>query len=175
MENIFYIDLNLFCSWIKSNFTLKAEAPDIQIPGPSIQLEAKDEDSLGNKSYFLKIAPNRPINRMELFELRDVDFKEFKVNGLKADDIFLGENAFHMFTRRWKERLLTYHADNRDTLRIEFTIEKGDTPEFVLYESAYNLLESEQLKVPKRSDEMIPRPFVLNDAIILKKTISLNK
>ncbi len=164
-----------FSSKYGSNFTLKAKAPDIQITEPSILLESKGLDSLGNKSYSLKIAPNRSINRMELFELRDVDFKEFKVNGLEAEDIYLGENAFHMFTRRWKERLLTYHADNRDTLRIEFTIEKGDTPEFVLYESAYDLLENEQLDVPERSDEMIPRPFVLNDAIILKKTISLNK
>lgn len=164
-----------FSSKYGSNFTYSAEAPMIDIGEPGIVFEKKNPDSLGNENYSLKIAPNRQINRMELYEIRDVDFVDFKVNGLEADEIYLGENAFHMFKRRWKERLLTYYADNRDTLRIEFSIEKGDKPEFVLYESAYNLLDNDELDVPEREEDMIPRPFVLNDAIILKKTISLNK
>ncbi|HKJ48090.1 MAG TPA: hypothetical protein VJ973_03325, partial [Christiangramia sp.] len=143
-------------------------------PEPGIIIENKGLDSLKNETYLLKIAPNRPINKMELFEIKDVDFKDFRVNGLEAEEVYLGENPFHMFKRRWKERLLTYYASNQDTLRIEFSIEKGDTPEFVLYESAYDLIGNDQLKVKERPAEMIPRPFVLNDATILKKTIRIN-
>ena len=163
-----------FGSKYGTGLTFKAEAPVIEIPGPGIIIENKGIDSLNNQRYSLKIAPNRSINRMELFELKDVDFKEFKVNGLEADEIYLGENAFHMFKRRWKERLLTYYASNRDTLRIEFSTEKGDLPQFVLYESAYDLIGNEDLKVKERPEGMIPRPFILNDATILKKTISIN-
>ncbi len=164
-----------FSSKYGSNFTFKTEAPSIEIPEPGILLEKNPGDSLNLNSYSLKIAPNRQINKMELFELKDVDFKEFRVNGLEADEVKLGENAFHMFKRRWKERLLTYYASNQDTLRIEFSIKKGDEPEFVLYESSYDLIGHDELKVKERNKNMIPRPFVLNDATILKKTIRINE
>lgn len=164
-----------FSSKYGSNFTFRVEAPSIDIPVPGIIIENTGIDSLNNKSYTLKIAPNRQINRMELYETKDVDFKEFKVNGLEADEVYLGENAFHMFKRRWRERLLTYYASNQDTLRIEFSIEKGEIPEFVLYESAYDLIGNKDLKVKERPGSMIPRPFVLNDATILKKTIRIKE
>lgn len=164
-----------FSSKYGTGFTFRADAPDITIPGPTVILEKKDRDSLHNQSYSLKIAPNRQINRMELYETRDVDFKYFRVNGLEAEEVYLGKNAFHIFKRRWKERLLTYYASGRDTLRIEFSISGEDEPEFVLYESAYNLIEHEKLKVEHRPEGMIPRPFVLNDATILKRTIRLKE
>lgn len=162
-----------FSSKYGSSFTFNSEAPLINIPEPEIIIEKKGIDSLKNQIYSLKIAPNRKINRMEIYETKDVDFKQFKVNGLEADEVYLGENAFHMFKRRWRERLLTYYASNQDTLRIEFSIEKGDLPEFVLYESTYDLIGHKDLKVEARPEAMIPRPFVLNDATILKKIIRI--
>src|SRR5690606_36784479 len=121
--------------------------------------------------YSLKIAPNRKINRMEIFADRNVSFEEFNLNGLAADSVSLGEQNFHVFTKRWQNRLLTYHAANRDTLRIEFSIDPEKLPEFTLYEASYDLLENPLLNVPARDNNMIPRPFVLNDAVIIKKTI----
>jgi len=162
-----------FSSKYGSGFTFKAEAPSIEIPEPSVIIQKTATDSAQNQSYSIKIAPNRKFNRLEIYEIKDVDFKEFKVNGLEADKVYLGDNAFHMFKRRWRERLLTYYASNLDTLRIEFSIEKGDLPEFVLYESSYDLIENKNLKVKDRPKGMIPRPFVLNDATILKKTFTI--
>jgi len=162
-----------FSSKYGSSFTFQSEAPSIQIAEPGVIIEKIAADSSKNQSYSLKIAPNHEINRLDIYETKDVDFKEFKVNGLEADEVYLGDNAFHMFKRRWRERLLTYYASNQDTLRIEFSIEKGDLPEFVLYESSYDLMGNKNLKVKDRPEGMIPRPFVLNDATILKKTIRI--
>ena len=163
-----------FSSKYASGFTLQSPAPNVEIPEPSIILKQTGAEN-GILNYSLKIAPNRPVNRMELFANIEVDFIDFKVNSLEADEVYLGSNAFHMHKRRWKERLLTYYASNQDTLRIEFSIKEGEQPEFVLYESAYDLYQNKELKVPARSANMIPRPFVLNDATILKKTIPLKK
>ena len=163
-----------FQSKYGSKFTFKATAPIINIAEPGIIFEKLSLDSLDKTSrYSLKIAPNRKINRMELYVDRKVDFEEFEVNGLTADSINLGANSFHIFTKRWNKGLLIYHAANMDTLSIEFVVKDEKMPEFILYESSYDLLDNEEFDVPKREKSMIPRPFVLNDAVIIKKTIGL--
>ncbi len=164
-----------FSSEFSSGFTYNAPAPEIAIPEPGIVFEKMEiVDSVEiTARYSLKIAPNRKIHRIELFADVDVNFEEFRVNSLEADSVYLGSQAFHVFTKRWKNKLLTYHAANSDTLRIEFVIEPEKLPEFILYEASYDLLENPDLQVPARAETMIPRPFLLNDAVIIKKTINL--
>lgn len=166
-----------FESKYRSNFTFKTQAPVVNIEEPSIIFEQLGNlDSISNTAkYSLKITPNRKINRMEVFADRNVSFQEFSLNGLEADSVALGVQNFHVFTKRWQNRLFTYHAVNRDTLRIEFSIHPGKLPEFTLYEASYDLLENPLLKVPARSKKMMPRPFVLNDAVIIKKTIRFDQ
>jgi hypothetical protein len=158
-----------------SGFTYRATAPVVKIPQPGIIYnQLKNEDSLkASKSYILKIAPNRKVNRMELFLNSSYDFEEFKVNGLEADSVDLGGNEFHVFKRRWSDILLTYHVANSDTLIINFSTSGQEAPEFVLYESSYDLLENSALKVKNRDKSKMPKPFVLNDAVIIKKTLKV--
>lgn len=113
---------------------------------------------------------------MDMYVDRGVDFQNFKVNDQKPDSVYLGAYPFHVFAKRWNNRLLTYHASNRDTLRLEFSLGEGEkVPEFVLYESSYDLLDNEHLRVEPRPANMIPRPFVLNDAVVIKKTIQFEE
>ena len=44
-----------------------------------------------------------------------------------------------------------------------------------MYESSYDLLENEALKVQPRDKGKMPKPFVLNDAVIVKKTIKFEE
>jgi hypothetical protein len=43
-----------------------------------------------------------------------------------------------------------------------------------LLESSFDLLENEQFSVPKRQDWMMPTPFVLNDAVVIRQQIKPN-
>ncbi|MDT0649394.1 M28 family peptidase [Autumnicola edwardsiae] len=160
-----------FDSKYGSTFTYSATAPKIDLQEPGILLELIGS-SANTNNYSLKIAHNRSVNRLELFADPDLDFEEFEVNGKTAKEISLGENNFHVFKKRWKEQLLLYHAAGNDTLRINFRLQKDKEPEFLLYESSYDLLENSALNVPERQDWMIPKPFVVNDAVIIKKTIN---
>ncbi|MCF4100323.1 M20/M25/M40 family metallo-hydrolase [Gillisia sp. M10.2A] len=165
-----------FSSKYGSTFTLTEEAPVVAILTPGVVVKRFSIDSIQDiKEYSVKIAPNRKINRMEFYVDRDIDFENFEVNGQMADSVYLGENPFHIFTNRWDKRLLTYHAANKDTLELKFSIKGEKLPEFTLYESSYDLLANPQLKVPKRSTVTMPKPFVLNDAVIIKKTIKLDE
>ena len=163
-----------FSNKYNSGFTRSAVAPVVQVAAPFINVE-KSKNTEGNTSFSVKIAPNRDIDRMELFADRKVDFESFLVNGQRANGISPEENNLHIFKNRWTDRLLTYYAANRDTLRLEFTVAKSEKiPELTLYEASHNLIENKLLNVPPRTAERIPRPFVLNDAVVLKKTIKLN-
>jgi len=164
---------NAFESKYGSDFKYRATAPVVKIPSSGvIYKKVKNEDSLSDSySYSLKIAPNRKVNRMELFLNSAYNFEAFTVNGLEADSITNGQGNYHVFKKRWNDRLLTYHAANADTLQINFTTKEVAPPEIVLYESSYDLLDNPDLKVRKRDKAKMPKPFVLNDAVILKKTI----
>ncbi|WP_121344937.1 M20/M25/M40 family metallo-hydrolase [Gillisia mitskevichiae] len=171
------ITTNAFESKYGSGFKYKSPAPVVKIASSGIVYKKTDsKDSLSEFSnYSLKIAPNRKVNRMELFLNSSYNFEKFTVNGLEAEAIFLGKEKFHVFKNRWSDRLLTYHAANTDTLLINFTTRDKVAPEIVLYESSYDLLDNPDLKVKKRDKTKMPKPFVLNDAVILKKTIRLEE
>ncbi|MDT0685339.1 M28 family peptidase [Autumnicola psychrophila] len=165
------LKMSNFDSKYGSSFTYSANATEVEIPEPAILLQLIDSTEKVNE-FSLKIAPNRNVNRIELFAETNLDFEEFEVNGQTADEILLGENNFHVFKKRWKEQLLLYHAVGKDTLRINFSLKKDKKPEFLLFESSYDLMENSALNVPERQDWMIPRPFVVNDAVIVKKKIT---
>lgn len=162
-----------FSSKYSSGFTYNSSAPVVSVPQPGVIFERTGMvDSIQDiRRYSLKIAPNRKINRMEIFVDRKVNFEEFTVNDLEADSVYLGANPFHVFTNRWKNRLITYYAANRDTLRLEFSLKGEEVPDFLLYEASYDLLDNPQFDIAPREEDMIPRPFVLNDAVVVKKTI----
>ena len=156
-----------------SNFTKTAPAPSIMLPKPFVSVEKAAIQPKEEDLYHVKIAPNRDVNRIELFADRDIDFIRFEANDKVAGNLQPGKSSLHVHKDRWRDRLLSYYATSRDTLRLELSVEKGIHPEITLLEAAYDLLENPQLNVPPRSADMIPRPFVLNDAIVLKRTFVL--
>ncbi|MEE2773112.1 MAG: M28 family peptidase [Bacteroidota bacterium] len=166
-----------FSSKYGNGFTFSTEAPMIDLPQPSVILSEIENDTANISRYSMKIAPNRPVNRIEIYELNDINFQDFSANGLAAGSLKKAEETYHVHGKRWQERVLTYYVTNRDTLRLEFSFENrpDHKPKFVIYESAYDLIGNRELGVEKRPKGMIPKPFILNDATILKKTVSLEK
>lgn len=162
-----------FSSKYGSGFAKTALAPKIEVPSPYIRVEKIPGATEAEDAYQIKIAPNRDINRIELFADKKYDFNSFTVDGKEAGKLQPGRSDLHIFKNRWSDRLLTYYPVNRDTLRINLSLPKGEHPEIVLYEAAYGLPGNEQLQVVPRGPDMMPRPFVLNDAILLKRTFKL--
>lgn len=161
-----------FSSKYNTGFKKSVKAPLIDLPPPFVEVVEKGTIE-GITAYSVKIAPNRNINRMELFTGKDINFETFTVNGLEAKPFTIEDKIYHVFQNRWSDRLLTYYAVNNDTLRLNFSLKQGIQPEITLFETSHDLLENPKLKVAPRTEEMIPRPFVLNDAVVVKKRISL--
>ncbi|HET8854613.1 MAG TPA: M28 family peptidase, partial [Salinimicrobium sp.] len=165
-ESMEKMEPTTFSSKYNSRFTRIARAPAIDIEPPVILIE-KDRDTVGKTQVEMKIAFSRKIARVDLFAEGDFDPGYFEVNGEVAG--YLNE------ANKDKEanRLLTYYAANQDTLRLKFSFSSGTMPQLNYYGTSYDLLKNDRLNVPARPPGMMPRPFVINDAVILKKTIDI--
>lgn len=146
-----------------------AKAPFIDVNSSKYRIEV---DSLENgfAQVQLSIQPEEAIERIELYAPKAFNFKSFQVNGKEADTIHLKDSFKHVFYKRYSDHLLTYHVVNREELIMDFTA-KLPLPEFEVFEISFNLLENNELNIPPRTRTMIPKPFVVNDAIILRKKI----
>ena len=57
---------------------------------------------------------------------------------------------------------------------MELTFDAATPPEFDVYAASFDLLEQPRFKVSARPEATMPMPFVLNDAVVVKKHITTN-
>ena len=141
-----------------SKFTYAVKAENIPIKTSKI---TKNLDTIIDNKRILKftIKPTRKINKYEL-SLRD----SLYFNHLFVNDIPVNEGKYFSIN---KGPFLVYHMANADEkLQIEISIPKEEKPIIFLNEISYDLLDNPLLKVNPRAENMMPMPFVTNDAII---------
>jgi hypothetical protein len=64
-------------------------------------------------------------------------------------------------------------VDN-EPLQLSFTLDASTKFDMELLESSFDLLENPQFSIPKRPNWMMPTPFVLNDAVVIRHKIKAN-
>jgi hypothetical protein len=155
-----------FQSKYSNTFTQTSEAQIVNLEPSYFDINI---DSLDNNrvKVNLNISPQENIKRIEIHADKNYNFEEFKVNQQQADSIY---GAYHVFKKRYKSRLINYYVVNQEDIKIEF-VGKLPLPEFEVFEIRFDLLQNDKLNVPERKPGMIPKPFVVNDAIILKQSI----
>lgn len=163
-----------FKSKYNTGYTFSKIAPPVSVPEPSIEIIRNDSSSAATTTYHFKIAPNRRLNRMELYTKDTISFKSFSANNLTVGNSDKENEGSHKYKKRYSNHVLTYYVTDMDTLRLSIELDKNHKPEFVLYEASNDLLTNPEVPLQQRNNTMIPKPFVLNDAIISKKTINLN-
>lgn len=165
------VDANnsVFNSKYKTGFTyLNPTQVKAEIVPPVIN---KITDTVIGDLRYLKyfVSPQTEVNRYELFADTQATFMSFKINGT---DLNASENPY--FKDRKINRLLTYFVSEDKFLDLEFSIPANQATSIDIYESSFDLLTSRLFKAPARKDWMIPKPFVLNDAIMIKKTLTVD-
>ncbi len=156
----------IFSSKYSSGFTFSKNAETKLLLKAKVSL-SKENMAQNTVAFHLKILPRRDLNRMELFAERYVDFQNFKVNGLP---LVLPKSTAE---NKAPIRLLTYFPVDRDSLHIDFRLPKGENPKLIIFGASNDLLTNDRFNVPPRPAEMIPKPFILNDAIIIQQEIPL--
>ncbi len=157
------------------SYTYANQAPVKDIKQPKI--EWSNDTIINNSRYIdLCIVPQREINRIDLYTETLFNFDQLEVNGETATSFkYKDGNQYNAYTKRWNQNLLTYLTTDNKPLELRMKFHKDSLPKFVMYESSYDLLKSKHFSIPKRDEKMIPRPFVVNDAVIVKKSFVLQK
>ncbi len=160
---------NTLGSKYNTNFTYSRIADAKDIPHPMV--EKLIDTIIDNQRHVrLYISPQRNVNRIELFSDTTNVYFNFKINGLAVEKSGKSNTAFG---NRWKNRLFTYYIADDNYLDLEFTTPKAQKTTMEIYESSFDLIGHPKLNVSKRPANMIPKPFVLNDAVIVKKTVTI--
>ena len=158
--------LPLFSKY-NSSFKYTANAELKTLAGPSIRF---NNDTIVNaqKHYRITISPNRKVNRYDIFANENMDFYNLKANGVSL----LGWKEAKY--RRNGKKILSYYVVNNEPLELSFTINASTKLDMELLESSFDLLENNYFSIPKRPANMIPTPFVLNDAVVIRQKIKAN-
>jgi hypothetical protein len=115
------------------------------------------------------ISPQRAVNTLEFYAEASNQFLSFNINGLEIDK---NKGDHFVFNDRIKNRLFSYMVTDHKAIELNFTVPAAQKTTFEIFEVSYDLLDNDLFRITKRPNTMIPKPFVLNDAIIIKKTIS---
>lgn len=147
-----------------STFTYMKDAPVMNVPQPSIEFIA--DSVMGATHYYkIKITPNRKVNRYDLFANETLEIANLKANNVSAIDI--KSNIISKKTNK----ILSYYVVDNLPLTLEFSIPVSQNLDMHLMESSFDLLKNPLFSIRERADWMIATPFVLNDAVVIKKKI----
>jgi hypothetical protein len=158
------LNKNPLFSKYNSGFTYSAEADVKEISEPKISF-SRDSIAGSQHYYKIKITPNRPVNRYDIFANEKMTFYNLKANGASAL-----EQKGSFYKRRGK-KLISYYVVDNEPLELQFSIPVTAVFDMDLMESSFDLISNPKFKIAKRLPWMMPTPFVLNDAVVIQKKI----
>lgn len=151
----------IISSKYSTGFTYVAETEPKTIKAPRIDI-VQDTVVGDERLITLCVTPQRDVNRLEVYT-NTISINNATINTIKLSDYFL-EN------RRYG-KLITHYISDNDFTEIELSIPKEEPLELTFFEASNDLLTNKQFSVPERPKNSIPMPFVLNDAILVTKTL----
>ncbi|MBC8757319.1 M28 family peptidase [Kordia sp. YSTF-M3] len=143
----------------KSGYTYTQTAPVKPIPIPLFET-IKDTVHSNLRHVEVKIIPQRNVNRIEVFG-DGKQLETLQINGVRVPKI----------PKLRSRRLVSYYVSDNEPLSLSFTTKPDQKVSFIMYEASFDLLTNPLFTIPARAKNMMPRPFVLNDAVLVKKTI----
>lgn len=154
-------------------FTFAEEAKVYPIEKVSVEV---NRETLSNDSiaYQLKLFSERKLNRMDIY-LSEAE----QINRYWANHIEVANQSASSKIKRGGQaennRLLTYYPTSQDTLYLSFNLPQTQSAQLQIQAASYDLLDNPWMDIPARTKNQMPRPFVLNDAILTVQEVDLKE
>lgn len=131
------------------------------------------QDTLINnlRAVNFTIYPKREVNVLRLYLDKASYFKELSLNGKAISKDSLG----NVYAQRKSNGLLNYYLGDRDTLNISYKAPIDVNINFSVLEYSFNLLNHPLFNIEERPKYTMTKPFVFNDAIVVKREININE
>ena len=123
------------------------------------------------KKRTFTIIPNRNVNQISLYVAEGIEFDFLSFNGQVLP---LNNNENGASQKIKSKELVRYYVSDKDSLEVSYEISKDQKVSFTVMEYSYDLLDHTQFKINNRAENMMPKPFVVTDAIIVKKKITID-
>ena len=121
------------------------------------------------KEVSFTIFPQRAVNQISLYTADQANFKSLSFNG----EIFpLNNNLTNAAQKIKSKELVRYYVSDKDSLVVSYQVSKNQNVSFTVLEYSYDLLNHPEFTINKRADYMMPKPFIVTDAIIVKKELN---
>ena len=152
----------------KTGYTYALEAPKKQIPLFETVLNTDTlEGDYRNVTF--TIIPKRKINLLNLYADTTLTFHSLRFNGKNVPK----DSTGNVYEGRKSNLLLRYYVSHNDSLEVSYSIMKDSKVNFTVMEYSYDLLNNSQFTINKRPKNSMPKPFVVTDAIVVKKTFAI--
>jgi len=158
------LNTNKLYSKYGSEYTFMADAPLKNIAKPTIEF-LRDTIKGNQHIYRIKITSKRSVNRYDIFNNNDNQINNFTANGVKSIDFKSNISS------KTDGKLLTYYVVDNQPLVMDFSIPFNQKLALNLVESSFDLMSNPLFTMTKRKSWMMPTPFILNDAVIIKQKV----
>lgn len=160
-------DENTTASKYRTNIQLHAKAAIINLEKPVISIV---EDTIigDNRKLAIRIESPRNANKVELLTKTSIQFKSFMVNKEPLERV---SNSKYAFTVEKGTIMNFYRTSKDEIIDIEFVVDKNQVMDIDVLEAKYDLFTNPQFKITPRTELMMPTPFVLNDATVIKTNL----
>jgi hypothetical protein len=151
-------------------YSFAVEAPPKNIPLFEAVL---NKDTIINdiKKRTFTIIPNRNVNQISLYVEEGIKFDFLSFNG---QSLPLNNNENSASQKIKSKELVRYYVSDKDSLEVSYEVSKEQQVSFTVMEYSYDLLDHPQFSINKRAENMMPKPFVVTDAIVVKKKIIID-
>jgi hypothetical protein len=122
------------------------------------------------KEVSFTIFPQRAVNQISLYTAEEVNFKSLSFNGQFFP---LHNNLTNAAQKIKSKELVRYYVSDKDSLVVSYEVSKNQKVSFTVLEYSYDLLNHPQFTINKRADYMMPKPFIVTDAVIVKKELNM--
>ncbi len=160
-------DKNTFASKYSTNINLYSQTEIRNLKKPLITI-VSDTIIDNNRKVCLSIASQRHANKVELLAKAPIRFISFKVNDEALKNKSNKQYVLEVISGTVMSYFIT--AEN-EVIDLEFVVAQDQQFNMDILEAKFDLFTNNQFEITPRTNEMMPTPFVLNDATVIKTNI----
>lgn len=162
-------DKNTTASKYKTSIQLHKKTGVLNLDKPIISI-VSDTIINSNRNVCISIMSVRNANKIEILTKIPINFKSFKVN---EEAIRNTSESNYVFSID-KGTIMSYYRTSKDEIiNIEFEVDQDQKLDIDILEAKFDLITNSKFKTIPRTKIMMPMPFVLNDATVIKTNIKL--